>query len=73
MLLAWFTVQTQWRVGVSGATGLDYAGVESAIRLRRLARGRKDRAQLMADLQVMERATLVEWGRQREQRERRKH
>jgi hypothetical protein len=27
-------VQTQWRVGMAGATGLDYAGVEAAARLR---------------------------------------
>ena len=68
MLLAWFAVQTQWRVGMAGAIGLDYAGVEAAIRLRRLARGKRERAQLMADLQVMERVTLVEWGRQRDRR-----
>jgi hypothetical protein len=26
--------QTQWRVGMSGPTGLDYAGVEACARLR---------------------------------------
>lgn len=72
-LLAWFAVQTQWRVGALGATGLDYAGVEALLRLRRLGGGRRRTAQLLADLQVMERATLAEWARQREQRDRRRH
>lgn len=72
-LLAWFAVQTQWRVGAVGATGLDYAGVEALLRLRRLGGGRRRAAQLMEDLQVMERATLAEWSRQREQRDRRRH
>lgn len=72
-LLAWFAVQTQWRVGATGATGLDYAGVEALLRLRKLARGPRRTAQVVADLQVMERATLSEWARQREQRERRGH
>lgn len=28
----WQQVQTQWRVGVGGATGLDYAGVQAHLR-----------------------------------------
>lgn len=63
-------VQTQWRVGAIGFTGLDYQGVESLVRMRRLARG-KDLAACIADLQIMEAAALAEWARQREQREQR--
>ena len=71
VLLAWVCVQTQWRTGMAGATGLDYAGVDAIVRTRRLARGRRRCAQLMADLQVMERAALDEWARQRQHQERR--
>ena len=60
----WFKVQTQWRVGHAGATGLDYAGVEAAMRL--LAKAPRRRRQLFRDLQVMERATLAEWVQRRE-------
>lgn len=28
---AWQSVQTQWRVGANGATGLDYAGVRAEL------------------------------------------
>lgn len=55
---------TQWRHGAMGATGLDYAGIEALIRLRRLARPRHV-PRLFAELQVLERATLAEWSRQR--------
>ena len=72
-LLAWVCVQTQWRTGMAGATGLDYAGVDAIVRTRRLARGRRRCAQLMADLQVMERAALDEWARQRQQPARAPH
>lgn len=50
-------VSTQWRRGPSGAvTGLDYAGVESLMRVQGL-RG-ETRRELFAALRVMERETL---------------
>lgn len=58
----WLRVQTQWRVGHAGATGLDYTGVEAALRVL----APRKRRQLFRDLQVMERATLNEWAAQRE-------
>ena len=73
VLQIWFAVQTQWRVGAAGATGLDYAGVDALLRLRRLCGGRRRTARLVADLQVMEHATLAEWSRQAQQRDRRRH
>lgn len=68
MLRLWFAVQTQWRVGVGGPTGLDYPGVESVMRLsfERSPKDRAGRAELFVGLQVMERATLGEWARQAE-------
>lgn len=48
-------LQTQWRVGpMGGLVGLDYPGVEAAMRMARV----KDRAQLFEQLQTMEFAAL---------------
>ena len=46
--------QTQWRTGMSGPTGLDYAGVAAMTRAMRI----KMTPELFADLQTMERAVL---------------
>lgn len=61
----WLLCGTQWRVGGQVATGLDYAGVEALMRMRRMGQGRRA-ARLMDELQIMERATLAEWARMRE-------
>lgn len=54
-------LQTQWRAaGMGGATGLDYAGVESYMRIRQIPK--KRRPELMDGLQTMEIATLNEWA-----------
>lgn len=45
-------LQTQWRWGPVGPTGLDYAAVESVMRLKAIPRA--DRADLLGDLRVME-------------------
>jgi len=64
VLELWRAVQTQWRTGPAGATGLDYLGVEACIRMT--ARGsRRRRAEWFRGLQVMERATLEEWAEAR--------
>jgi hypothetical protein len=64
VLRAWLAVQTQWRVGMAGPTGLDYAGVEAALRLR----DEDDRAGVFAGLQVCE-AAMLEALRERRERE----
>lgn len=63
-LEVWLACATQWRVGPHGATGLDYAGIEAMFRIRRLADA-QDAPELFHELQLMERATLKEWARQR--------
>jgi hypothetical protein len=55
-------IQTQWRVGFSGATGLDYVGVEAAARLR----GVDLTSDLFGRIQVLERAWLDALGDVRE-------
>lgn len=59
----WCAVQTQWRVGMAGATGLDYAAVEALLRINGI-RG-DQRRELFADLRIMEGATLRAWGEDR--------
>jgi len=56
----WSAVQTQWRVGMGGPTGLDYAGVEAVLRVLGV-RG-EQRRERFALLQAMERAALREWA-----------
>lgn len=60
----WQAVQTQWRSGVAGRTGLDYAGVRIVVD-RRMPR--RQRAEAFEVLCRMERAALLAWGEQREQ------
>ena len=64
---AWLGVQTQWRTGMAGATGLDYAGVRAWLDMSEL--GRSDRRSVFADLVAMERATLEVWSEQRQKAE----
>lgn len=61
--LLWQKLQTQWRVGMNGRDGLDYAGV--AAYLRDVARI-KPRAfvETFFCIQAMEVASLNEWARQ---------
>ena len=60
---AFSAVSTQWRTGMSGATGLDYPAVFATI--DRLHRTLDDEARdaIFADVQVMERAALGEMGK----------
>lgn len=48
------SIQTQWRVGMSGATGFDYPGVASAVQMM----GQTMTPELFSDIQIMERAAL---------------
>lgn len=60
---AFSSVSTQWRIGMSGPTGLDYPAVFATI--DRLHRTLDDDARdaIFADVQVMERAALREMGK----------
>ena len=53
-VMLFLRVQTQWRHGFNGPTGLDYQGVEAAMRMARVART----VELFEGLQVMEFAAL---------------
>lgn len=63
-LLLWAAVQTQWRTGMAGATGLDYAGVRASPAF--VALQRRQRERVFADVCTMERAALTEWQEQRQ-------
>jgi len=63
----WQGVQTQWRVGMGGATGLDYAGVRAFLDEQQLAGD--ERREVFAGIQACERATLDVWAEQRERDE----
>lgn len=59
----WQNVQTQWRVGMGGATGLDYAGVRAYLDEADLGAERRG---VFVGIQACERATLDVWAEQRE-------
>lgn len=50
------SVRTQWRIGMDGATGLDYGAVYPL--LDKFAKDPKDWRQLLDDVRVMEAAAL---------------
>ncbi|MEW6314128.1 MAG: DUF1799 domain-containing protein [Pseudomonadota bacterium] len=59
-LTVFLACETQWRFGVMGGVlGLDYAAVESVLRLMKI----EAMPQLFGDLQSMERAALEELNR----------
>lgn len=60
----WLCLQTQWRVGMAGATGLDYSAVAAVMHMQSTAR--KERPELLALLRVMEAEVLEVWGKERE-------
>ncbi len=59
----WQGVQTQWRVGMSGPTGLDYQGVSAYLDLQCI--DPEPRRELFELLQACERTTLDVWAEQR--------
>jgi hypothetical protein len=59
-------MQTQWRIGPAGATGLDYAALPAVMDIMGVKR--KRRADIMAAVQVLEREVLRLWRAQREAR-----
>lgn len=59
---AFDAVSTQWRTsGMGQRTGLDYAGVESALRLRFPRASAARRRRLFADVRTVEAALLRAW------------
>ena len=56
----WTQLQTQWRVGMAGPTGLDYSGVAAVMRMLGL-RPKVQRERLW-QIQAMERAALDFWA-----------
>lgn len=64
------SVQTQWRAGMAGATGLDYAGVRSALAIQGV-HGAELR-EVFSGIQAAELATLSAWSAKRAEREERK-
>lgn len=55
---------TQWRTGMNGREGLDYAGVEVVMRLHRVRP--RQRRQRWAEVQAMESAALQAWEERKE-------
>lgn len=49
-------METQWRIGMAGPTGLDYAALPVALRM--VDAPRAEWAQLMADVRVMEASAM---------------
>lgn len=64
--IVWNEVQTQWRTGMSGATGLDYAGVRA--HLDEVGLEGDERRQVYDGIRAMERATLSALSALREHR-----
>lgn len=51
-------MRTQWRVGVAGATGLDYLALFALMDFHEVPR--VERRQMLDDIQTMEAAALVQ-------------
>lgn len=61
----WQSLQTQWRTGVAGVTGLDYTGVRSYLDELGIEPG-ADRRELFECIRAAERACLDAWDAARE-------
>ena len=59
----WQRLQSQWLYAEGHPVGLNYAGVEAAVRLIQIPNRR--RAEMFSAMQVMEFAALDEWAKQR--------
>ncbi len=59
-------MQTQWRSGMAGPSGLDYAALPAVFDLHSIRK--KRRADVFAGLRVMECETLGIWADRRERR-----
>ena len=64
-------MQTQWRMGFSGPTGLDYAVLPIVVRQMHVPL--EHRRDIFMGVRVMESATLKTWGEKRRQEDARRH
>lgn len=64
---AWLGVQTQWRSGMAGFTGLDYAGVRTD--LHAMGHSRSAVRDIWPGIKACERAVLKVWADERERLE----
>lgn len=62
--MLWLGLRTQWRVGMGGATGLDYTAVLADLR-EQIPDDATERRQTYLDIKAMEAVTLQEWAEQR--------
>jgi hypothetical protein len=53
-------MQTQWRVGMGGAVGLDYSALPAVLDLEGITEGKRE---LFSDIRVMESAALEQMRR----------
>lgn len=60
----WFAVQTQWRVGMDGPSGLDYAVLPAVFGMFGIRR--KLRGETFAALRILEGETLGVWRERRD-------
>lgn len=60
----WLELQTQWRSGMGGHTGLDYSAALAY--LREVAPNDDERREAFDGIRACERATLDVWAEQRE-------
>jgi hypothetical protein len=70
----WQSVQTQWRTGMGGSTGLDYAGVRAY--LDEAGVQGSERTDTFKGIQAAERASLEVWAdqaRERQEQQDQKH
>lgn len=59
----WLDVQTQWRIGMGGATGLCYSGVRAHLSEHGVQG--PERLEIWRGITAAERATLAVWAEQR--------
>lgn len=59
----WCAVQSQWRAGMAGREGLDYAGVRAYLDEAGLCGD--ERRSIFAGIQAAEQASLEAWAEQR--------
>ena len=57
------SMSTQWRVGMAGATGLDYNALPAVLRLLRVSRA--DQAEVFDGIRTMEAAALDVMGKEK--------
>lgn len=54
------SMATQWRVGMAGATGLDYAAMPVVMDM--IGVGRKNRPDVFESVRIMEEEALITWA-----------